>query len=671
LGVTIVQTFIVGALAESVPWSLEEIVDKVSPHVPTLYDRTIAGTSVSGRSFSIFFEVSTLLFPQGAVHHETAGELLLFTGHVWPKGYGENLLPDMAAHLLEMAKTSSVEALREKCIGEYALVHFDKQNDRVTAFSDPVGITPLYYHSGPKGAFISNRVDLIRALVGPDEAGYDENTLAYLVTWGLIPSGMTIYRGIYGVKAGEIVRICDGRLSVMQTAVNPFLSLPGTDGLADINEDVWDSIGEEVRTNMRCLRFCDTLFPTFGLSGGRDSRLLLAVALNEGIARDIYFFTQGVDVHPDVIVAQEITEHFGLFHAIRAPKPGSVDPFLVFDEAMPKHMFYSEGMSSVFEPHARAVCADVPIFAGLNGENFRGPFDLHGQSTAKIRDFSDVEDFFDRCVWLDPAKIVHPEIVQRHRKDRFDWIRLRMGQGIPAGDIPNHFYNEWQSLRRNHAFRKMNGYNQHVINVLSGNVMYWAASHIGPEGRRQERIHFEMMRRLNPWLTEHHFANTAWHPAIASELPGRPAHPVLPGRAAEKQIQNADWRTHIDTNEKFRRHVRDYMMGFGKGHPLWNIVDRSCLEAWFKRATHKHVDRFCFYGAVTVAMIYDQRNKAEKMRKAAVGKPVLARANDSRRVYKVFRGKKEYVPSMDALRAMQCSLEDVVVVPPQVMERLD
>ncbi len=665
------QTFLVGVSFADVPLSVEETLELVLPQVPAQHDRVVVNTSNSGRLFSIFFEVSTQLFPEGAVHHESDGRLLFFTGHLWPTGYDSNVLPSMAQHLLQMAARYSPEAIREKCIGEYALVHFDKREDCVTAFCDPIGIGSLYYYAGAKGLFISNRIDLIRAVLGPECTGYDENTLAYFVTWGLIPSGMTIYRDIHGVKAGEILHIQGEALRVEQTSENPFLHLPGTDHFTGMSEEVWESMGEEIRTNMRFLRFCDAIYPSFGLSGGRDSRLLLAVALNEGTAHNIHFFTKGVDVHPDVIVAKEITEHFGLFHTVQSPKPGSVDPFVVFDEAMPKHMFYSEGMSSCFEPHARAVCADVPIFTGLNGENFRAPFDLHGHNTENIGDFAGLETFFDKRVWLNPANLVHSEIVQRHRRDRMDWIHLRLEQGVPAADIPNHFYAEWQSLRRNHGFRKMNGYNHHVINVLSGNTMYWAATHIGPEARRQERIHFELMRRLEPWLTEHHFAMTAWHPSLASSLSNPIPAPVVPsGQTAVAQIQNADWRTHINTNEKFRAHVRDYMMGFAPESPLWNIVDRARIEAWFKNSNHSHLDRFCFYGALTVAMVYDQRRKCEKMRKAPVGKRLLVRANDSQRIYMVHRGKKEYVPSMEALRAMKCSLEDVTVVSPSVVNRL-
>lgn len=665
------QTFIMGSLANPASLTMEQIVETVTPHVPAGCDRVITAASVSGRCFSVFYEVSTLLYPPGAVYRETDENALFFTGHIWPKGYDSNLLPTMAAHLLEMAGDFRVENIREKCIGEYALVLFDKRNDRVAAFSDPIGITPLYYHSGPRGVFISNRIDLIRALAAPDGMDYDTNTLAYFVTWGLLPSGKTIYEGIHGVRAGEVVQICDGKLSVKQSAPNPFLQLPGMEGRESVTDDLWEDIGEELRTNMRFLRFCDSLYPTFGLSGGKDSRLLLAVALKEQLAENICFFTQGVEVHPDVIVAKEITKHFGLFHTIRSPKPGSVDPFVVFNEAMPKHMFYSEGMSSVFEPHARPVCGGEPLFTGLNGIDFRSSFDLHGHDTSKVTTFPALEQFFDKKVWLDPAKIAQPEIVQRHRRERFDWVSLRMEQGVPVSDILNHFYNEWQSMRRNHSFRKMNGYHHHVINVMTGSAIYWAASHIGPEGRRHERIHFELMRRLSPWLTGHHFANQAWHPAVAALLPERPLPPVYPsGAAAEKQIQGADWRTHINTNEKFRNHVRDYMMGFGVGHPLWNIVDRLALESWFAKSDHTHLDRFGFFGAVTVAMVYDQRKSFDKMRKASLGKPFLARADNSPRVYKVFRGRKHHVPSMDALRAMKCSLDDVAVVPPEVMERL-
>ena len=60
-----------------------------------------------------------------------------------------------------------------------------------------------------------------------------------------------------------------------------------------------------------------------GLTGGKDSRVILALLLAEGLADSVEFQTIGDDDLPDVLVAKQIAASFGLRHVVN-PDPRGV-----------------------------------------------------------------------------------------------------------------------------------------------------------------------------------------------------------------------------------------------------------------------------------------------------------------------------------------------------------
>lgn len=92
------------------------------------------------------------------------------------------------------------------------------------------------------------------------------------------------------------------------------LSYDGHGG--EIRSPVAEEIGHELLESVAAT--CSTAGGTpFGITGGRDSRLLLSAAYRLGAVERC--FTTGAPDHPDVVIGQQVAARLGLRHEIRNP----------------------------------------------------------------------------------------------------------------------------------------------------------------------------------------------------------------------------------------------------------------------------------------------------------------------------------------------------------------
>lgn len=105
-------------------------------------------------------------------------------------------------------------------------------------------------------------------------------------TIDLYRSSRAAWRLYAGELAADPHTALDGARAEMTTAIRMALRDPATQG---------------------CL----------GLTGGKDSRLILALLLADGVASDLEYQTVGADDLPDVVVARQLASMFGLRHVTR------------------------------------------------------------------------------------------------------------------------------------------------------------------------------------------------------------------------------------------------------------------------------------------------------------------------------------------------------------------
>ena len=82
-------------------------------------------------------------------------------------------------------------------------------------------------------------------------------------------------------------------------------------------DDSWiDRIECELIANLRAAIRAMGHTPRLQLTGGRDSRLVLALAVRAGLIQDVEIVTNGKADTPDAIVAKDLTTSLGIHHTI-------------------------------------------------------------------------------------------------------------------------------------------------------------------------------------------------------------------------------------------------------------------------------------------------------------------------------------------------------------------
>ena len=210
----------------------------------------------------------------------------------------------------------------DRLAGHYALVELDRSGHG-TVRQDPYGLHPLYIGRVRGITLIANRPQLvaveIERLTGKS-AARDQRFAAWLAFSGRPIGDRTGYEDVRCVPFGAGVRIDPDHGASLSFTVAPWL-LP----TMDIDDSWIDRIECELIANLRAAIRALGHTPRLQLTGGRDSRLVLALVVRAGLIQDVEIVTNGTADTPDVIVAQDLATSLGLRHTLLKLGDGVVD----------------------------------------------------------------------------------------------------------------------------------------------------------------------------------------------------------------------------------------------------------------------------------------------------------------------------------------------------------
>ena len=144
------------------------------------------------------------------------------------------------------------------------------------------------------GFVLSNSVDAIRLLTGATEL--DPIGVASMLGFGWTAGGHTLLRGV----------------ELVEGPVTPRSAVPRDNDSSLTADDVAESLTALARATAEVHPL------TCGLTAGRDTRVVLALALAAGL--DVDYYTSGHDTDVDVVIARELAEEFGLRHELVTPR---------------------------------------------------------------------------------------------------------------------------------------------------------------------------------------------------------------------------------------------------------------------------------------------------------------------------------------------------------------
>ncbi len=325
------------------------------------------------------WERASAAFPAGRHHAIRPAGLTAFSGLLWPIGTAWRPDADWAVQLSERFAAHPLHQSLDGYQGVYTAVSVTADGDGRVA-TDPMAFGALYRAESADVVVVSTRSDLAARLVAPPgiAVARDVVAMASLAYCTYALEQRTGFVGVSVVAPGTCLLLSQIHGPRWHTwSAHPWLPVdpPCVDALSDIVD--------EIRTELTATVRAQASVPGSGklanLTGGKDSRLVLALLLDAGLTDEFVFNTFGSPTLPDNVVAGEVAERFGL-HRQAAPPPqvtgtasdaSTPTASLTYGDRLRHHLWATTGLLSTWDlrspirPRPRAL-----VLTGLFGETY-------------------------------------------------------------------------------------------------------------------------------------------------------------------------------------------------------------------------------------------------------------------------------------------------------------
>ena len=434
---------------------------------------------------------------------------------------------------------------------------------RLRARSGFLGVSQLYTASTADGGLLVGNRPLPVAAALADLGGalpqVDAEALGWLVSASRVPFGEeTFFPGVSLLPGDTVLAWRDGVTRRHRRSLPVAVPFDAEQQAAALVE--------------RCRALAGTDLPMrIALTGGKDSRLVLAAAVASGLAARIdHAYLKGHDGLADVQIGRRLAAATGLSFRLERSPMAEFPP-----EAVDRHLALTGGMLGAWDLKAHS---EVPSLVGLHG-GFGEIYKSHAQPFSRLGPtgplgWAAAGRFYRRPAWLDPFGLLRDAPRARIRARFAAWFDACRAEGQPLADLHDRWHREcrmrrWlaQSLQAGAAVAPM-------LNPLGGRVHLEAYLGLPLRDRIDHRWHFEVLRVLDPALLKIGLAGDRWHPRLRRGVGGAFEGPIR--GAEEVPVQRTWFARHADViaNEL----LRDEDDGF------WQVVRRDAARAMVERA---------------------------------------------------------------------------------------
>lgn len=231
-------------------------------------------------------------------------------------------------------------------------------------------VCPVFYAETPELHIAGSRALLVHlAAQEGDRVEHDVLALQSMIRQGFFLSDETPYKGVSALRPSTRLDVRDGRRVITETP------MPSAEPAPTSERGKRRAIGELADALLA------TVAPLRGLgepvnlalTGGRDTRILAALLY----AAEVPFrvTTNGLDTHPDVILARQIAGRLGVEHTVIAPPQTAGQDAVLVEHPLDRvweTLRTCEGMTSAYESIVSYLpYSGKPTMSGQSGETLR------------------------------------------------------------------------------------------------------------------------------------------------------------------------------------------------------------------------------------------------------------------------------------------------------------
>ncbi|MFB9961469.1 hypothetical protein ACFFOP_02640 [Sinosporangium siamense] len=420
---------------------------------------------------------------------------------------------------------------------------------------------------------VGTRALHVHLVAGRGEITWNNTALQTMIRQGYFLSDETPYAGVTALGPSSSIVIRGGRRTIESTPLpeaHPAPASPRARRAAITRlADALVAAVEPLRANPTPVNLA--------LTGGRDSRLM--AALLHAAKVPFRATTNGLDSHPDVILARQITALLRIDHNVIPPVQTERRDAVLIPHPSTRTfevLRTCEGMTSAYESIVEYLPYSArPTMSGQSGEILRGGFLYsQGQTTDKAMRRR-VNDFF-----LKNESLFTEEANEHARELATPW--LRRAEKNPW-EVLDHLYvtyrvGRWHAAARAGSLRRGDPFQP----FLDNRVVVEALS-LDQRWRHSEEVVYELIRRFAPGLHKIEVEGKPWR-FLANQPPprrwpwSRPAIPSQKPTPTKKPGNNWNWRTSPGPN--LSTILRDFVLE--RTDALSPIVRAEELKAVFE-----------------------------------------------------------------------------------------
>ncbi len=529
--------------------------------------------------------------------YERDGDVAFLAGHVRWRGESWEPASGWAEHLAREAPPRSLDELQDELRGIFAVGLLTDGGDG-WVMTDVLGLRCLYWAEDDEVLAVSSRAALVAHALSPGSTPpRDAGTASWLVFTGHHLGDRTGYTGVRVVAPGARLRLQAGTPVWEQTqplvvARDDELRRRSVGELAEI-------VQEDVAEALRAVLTHPAERHVIRLTGGKDSRLLLAVAVRAGMAEAFTYETVGPPDLADVRIAAGLCEALGLRHETPFLGLGHSEPFA---DRFRGFVERTASLVSGWDMNTPTGSPDLRL-TGLCGEPLR--------RYVQIRDDQ---------LGLDAL----PRAFPRRAYGRLGLLRRDLADGLHAEMLDllaTQPHPDTDPRDRVHAlyaggrmrFTRLGPREEIVgdrrVQPLYSRTTVRAAMAMDPADRTAELLFAEVMKQASSLLVEHPFTDAGWdaraqaHLGLAAPVPvtTEPARPAASARASGTHatpLMSSIYAAGADERVELLREVLA-----DAANPAWDVLDRDiAVDALARYRELTNVQRYELFGAATAAV---------------------------------------------------------------------
>ena len=505
---------------------------------------------------------------------DPAGGACILHGLIWRTGSATLLDARDIADLLDVPDAR----LPDDVAGEYAVARLHADGT-LEAFGDPAGLQQLF-HAANGQPILASRAAFVAALLGDRQPDRDSGLWLGTIGYRIGPAS-----GWHGVRQLEQGSILAADATGTRITRQP-LTLPPARGF---DPDLLAEGLDQAKAAIRLAAGDGAL--DLPITGGKDSRVVLVIALAAGLGDRLTLFTRGYAGHPDAEVGAAIAARIGVPHR-REPPLGSDLPADLGPQAFLARLrtiaFQTDGGVGGWDNIFGQDIGRGTIVSGHLGEVLKAYAKRPPEGQLDPAGMVRLQAPFD------PMDLLRPGARSRLVAALGSQMDDARAAGAAEADLPDLFY--WRNRVPNWlgGIRGVKSFERQPVLPLGAPALMRLAFTMTAAERKTELAHYKLIEAAAPELLELPFAHQSWHPSLGAPAPA----PVL---AAADAPLFGSWQWSVNRVPAVRAALAQLFASIEI--PLWEDVDRARLIEMLHRRRFDYFDLISLLG-FTVAAIH-------------------------------------------------------------------